>query len=99
MACGTSGALCWSSRICASQNAGPESVATAAHAVHSVFPVEQSQLEAERDLVHEVSQAADELVQAMGRGEPSERWRERRADIAELRERVRAMRDRHLHCG
>jgi len=60
--------------------------------------VQLSELDAERDLVHEVGQAADELIQAMGGGEPSERWRERRAHIAELRERVRAMRDRHLHC-
>jgi hypothetical protein len=51
---------------------------------------------ADRELMADVQRMASVVLLGLGTDEPSSVWRERRAQIAALRERIRATRERHL---
>jgi hypothetical protein len=53
-------------------------------------------LQAEHELVAEVCRMADSVVAGMQLGAAPTDWQQRREQIAALRQRIRAMRDRHL---
>jgi hypothetical protein len=58
--------------------------------------VTPEQMAEEQRLVDELRALADEVLAGSRRGDPPEMWRERRAEIARLRRRVRQMKREHL---
>jgi hypothetical protein len=58
--------------------------------------VKPEELAAERRLIDELRALAERVREGIARGDPPEVWRERRAEIARLRARVRRMRVEHL---
>jgi hypothetical protein len=55
-----------------------------------------TELQAERELVADVDRMAGTVMAGLQRGETPVVWQERREQIAALRQRIRAMRDRQL---
>ena len=58
--------------------------------------LDQGEMQAEQELVDELRAMIRELLAGCQHADPPDVWRERREHIAQLRQRVRAMRVRHL---
>ena len=58
--------------------------------------MDEAELQAERELIDDLGRMASTVHAGIQPDDTRTVWKQRRAQIAALRERVRAMRDRHL---